>query len=314
MTAATIVVELPPGDVASPYVYALLDSCSVGTQGKARCVLGPDADGSRSIAVAMVGWASEARVDARIEVGVHMTAAPRWETRELSFSAADPEVERWRATGFAIATVVGDIIAKQDEQTRTTPEVPAATRETASARPLEDSSVPQVDLAPTSWWLDGQVVASAGVQGAAPAAGGALRLSRRLGDGSWLLAASARCTGQAPNGVQIVRPDGSVGLGLVPLRLVGQLRLGLRLEPLLELIEATARDAAGRSGDSSRWRFGLREAVDMSWMWSGRLGVVATAEVSELSGATEILAHGQSVAVVPAIDITGGLGLRVALP
>jgi hypothetical protein len=114
--------------------------------------------------------------------------------------------------------------------------------------------------------------------------------------------------------VQIVQPSGSLGLGLVPIRLAEDLRLGFRLEPLVALIEATATDAAGRSGESARLKFGLREAVDISWMWSKRLGIVASAEVSELSGATEILAHGQSVALVPAVDITGGLGIRIALP
>jgi hypothetical protein len=49
-------------------------------------------------------------------------------------------------------------------------------------------------------------------------------------------------------------------------------------------------------------------------MWSERLGVVADAAASELAGSTEFLVHGQSVALVPAIDIAAGLGVRVMLP
>jgi len=99
----TVVVEIAPGRlVFGGTIHAR------GVQRRdapGRCVFGGDAvlDDERT-AVAIVKWETTTDSNARIDVGVRIRGRPQWATQLLSFSPTDPEGERWRTVGFAIAT------------------------------------------------------------------------------------------------------------------------------------------------------------------------------------------------------------------
>jgi hypothetical protein len=130
----------------------------------------------------------------------------------------------------------------------------------------------------------------------------------------WFWEGSLGCSDQVSHGVEIVRPGASLGLGLVPLRLGDEVSIALRLAPRLEYIEATARNAAGVSGQASRWVLGVGERLDLSWLSRPGLGLVVGAELRELAGPTAFDAYGRLVAQVPAVDFVVEGGLRYGMP
>jgi hypothetical protein len=287
-----IVVEIAPGAPARDQ-QALVASCDLGLRGRARCFLTNEAP-SDGVAFASVTWLESAGGGVQANVDVRVPRAPEKEaTRELPFSDADPELERWRATGFALAAMVGDIIDTPEKE---------------AARPVPSPAVPP------SWWVDGRFAAQRGADGSPPAFGGELAVSRVLAWDRWFWVGSLGCSDQVSRGVEIVRPGASLGLGLVALRLGGGVSLALRAAPRLEYIAATARNAAGVAGQASRWVFGAGEGLELAWLPKAGFGLAAGAELRELAGPTAFDAYGRFVTQVPAVDFVVQGGVRYGLP
>jgi hypothetical protein len=311
---AAVVVELPPAEGASADIPALLESCNVAMRQKAVCRLSQDQRaGDQSAAVAIVAWDGPTRARVRIDVGLQAGESAQWRSRELSFSAADPEIERFRTVGFAIATLVGDLSKRSGSDSNEAapmPQAPAAMAgELRPIRPLAPAPV---------WWFDGQFLMQA-VGEKAPAYGGQVRVSRMLGDGPWFVAGSAHLSLQsiAATSAQLSleRPGISAGGGLIALRLGASVAFALRVEPMLELLEVTARDAAsGASDRGSHVTFGLKEGADASWSWSRNIGLALGAELNETTGVTYVRVRGEVVARIPAVYVVLEGGIRFALP
>jgi hypothetical protein len=116
------------------------------------------------------------------------------------------------------------------------------------------------------------------------------------------------------SGIELVRPSASFGPAWNALH-QGALRLVLRAEPFLELTDASGTDAqTGRSGQAVGWSFGVRGAVDASWMWSANVGLVLGLDANERTRKTEIDAHGTSLALLSAFDFGVSVGVRVVAP
>jgi len=316
MTAA-IAVELAPADVASPYAEALLDSCNIGMQQRATCVLGPDAaTEERNIAVAIVSWKGSERLEARIEVGLRARGAARWQARAVVFAPGDPEVERWRALGFAVATLVEKAIGAAsdtpDERSVSNGQAPVVTQ--PSVPTAEDTVASRSSW--TGFSASGKLVVETGVPGHLPALGGAIVLEQGLGD-RWFFAGEVGLTRQSldVDHIDLLRPRASAGGGVILVKLGDRARLAVRLAVALELIQAAGRDPIGGASDQgTRWIGGIEQGVDGVWMWSNALGMVLGAAVRESAGSTQILAHGTEVALVPAVDWAGSAGVRLAFP
>lgn len=310
MTAA-IVVELPPGDAGSPLLADLLESCSVGSQGRARCVQGP---AEESIAVAIVTWDGVSRARVRIEIIVRAAAGGQRLTRALSFSPTDPEAERWRAAGFAIATAVGDAVSHEPVERGPAVEPPPPVRAAPPPAPAETPPPRRrEDREARAWWLDGRFVTSGDLQGNAPSFGGGLFGARMIGADGWFLSGSVVATSRTAPGVAIVRPALSLGVGLVPARAAG-FGFAMRLEPLVEGVLVSGTDASGATGQASRWLFGFSQSMEVWWMASSTAGVVVGVRVRELGGSTSIQAHGLPVTELGAVDYAGQAGFRLAWP
>jgi hypothetical protein len=306
----TVALELAAADESSTYARALLEACNVGIS-PGRCVFGQDAAASREgAAVAVVGWDGPTHFAARIEVGFRLRGVPQWQARVISFSAADPEIERWRTAGFAIATLVGEVAAREGVPPKE-PSGPAP----APVAPRDTPTIP-VSFAPAHVWVDAQFASMGGAALSSPAVGGELRVSSRLG-GHWFFFGSAGCTVQRMpvDSLSIVRPGASAGAGLVVLRFQERVELALRGNARVELVEAIGVDpASNATGTGGRWVFEAGEAVDLSWMWSGGVGLVASVGINEAIGATDFTVHGAPVAHLPAVDVGALGGLRFVLP
>ncbi len=105
MLPVVVVVELAPADAPPTLADALLDSCSVALR-RGICARADTLEASSAQATAVIVWNG---LDVRIEVGVQREGRPLWVLRELSFSSSDPEVERWRAAGLTVASLVGEV-------------------------------------------------------------------------------------------------------------------------------------------------------------------------------------------------------------
>jgi hypothetical protein len=313
MTVA-VVIELSPADASSPYARALLDTCNIGMHSRARCILEQDsAADDQGIAVAILTWDGPAHSEARIEVGLRIRAASQWQDRRLTFSSSDPETERWKTAGFAIATLVGEAVAR-DETARAEDGARKETTAPTFVSPVT-SSIPSTGAdEPARLWLDAQFVVAGGASGFLPGQGGGLRFSQMPNGDRWFVTGGVQCTVQLvqPDDISVVRPGVSTGGGVVVLRLGNRVRAGLRVDAFLQLIEVTGRDSAtGSSGSGGRWVAGLGEGADLAWMWSRNVGVVAGAVMTEAIGPTEIRAHGRAVASIPWVDFGAEGGLRL---
>jgi hypothetical protein len=328
--SATIAIELAPADVASPDAQALLGTCTVGTQARARCVFSEDAapDDDR-IAVASVTWDGPTRMAAHVEAGLRGGVLQPRRVRELSFSSLDPEIERWRTVGFAIATLVGDLVEQDADVARRAPTptqpapaqpVPAPVQATPMPRgPAPISEAAALDTAHDfvpRWWLDALFSAESGA-GSAPAFGGEIDATRMLDRERWFLVGGVHVAAQSldEDRLLILRPDASLGAGLVALELGQRLRVTVRVEAMLELVHVAGTDpTTGLSAQSGRWLPGLAQGLDGVWMGSRTVGLVAGVGATETAGAVDIMAHGQLAARIPAVHWVGQGGLRLAFP
>ncbi|HTQ05136.1 MAG TPA: hypothetical protein VMI54_14830, partial [Polyangiaceae bacterium] len=93
---APIVVDVGVAEPQRELATALIDACSQAATGAGTdCRLVRDAPNGPYTAIAIVTWEEGDR--ARVEVGLRREPASEWRTRELTFQAADAEVERYRS-------------------------------------------------------------------------------------------------------------------------------------------------------------------------------------------------------------------------
>jgi hypothetical protein len=298
-------------------VNALLDSCNIEIAERAPCVLGRDSEADPRLAVAIVSWGGSDRLAAHVEVGLRAAGVAHWQARDLAFSSADPEIERWRTLGFAIATLVDRAIA---EGADVRPAEPSASDAVHPAAPVAIAEV--VEPSPRAWSMvsvDGQFVLQSGASGAGPAPGGEIRLQRNLDAdaGRWFIGGGLRCAVQwlDVDQIRLLMPSVSAGGGIVLLRLGEHVRVEARFAALVELIDVSGQDPRTGAGDhGSRWVGGLEQGAYVAWMWSRAVGAVLGGEVREVTGDTRIRAHGTEVANVPALQWVGGAGVRIGFP
>lgn len=95
--AVVVLVSLPAEPRAPEFRAALLEACSAGLPEGGSCVLG----GDEASANATLVWLDEDRLVAEVRV----RAGDELRGRTLRFAPSDPEQERCRSIGFAIATL-----------------------------------------------------------------------------------------------------------------------------------------------------------------------------------------------------------------
>lgn len=308
---STVVVAVAPTEESSLLATALLDACDIGMH-PIRCVFGHDTTAVREgLVMAVVSWEGSIRSEVRIAVGMRVHGAAQWQTRSLFFSPMDPDVERWRTAGFAIATMVGEVVAH--EQSDTKKELVLPLRGGSPARDVAGSSSRS---AARHSWIDAEFAATIDPRRVSLSAGGELRFSSRLDD-RWFLSGGLRGTLQpvGTDGISIFRPGASAGCGAIVVRLPERMEIAIRAQLVVQLIHAAGTDpSTGTSASGERWLAGAEEGLDVSWMWSSTIGVVAGVGATQTIGSTDITAHGRVVAEVPGVYVDAVAGLRIALP
>lgn len=253
-------------------------------------------------ALAEVTWPSNLHA----HVHLHSGSPETWSDRDIDFTPADDPMERGRALGLVIASMVH--VPPKKETTSTTNEPKNATPIVVPVAP------PTAKGEPSRFAMDVVIAASRGIGGYAGGVGGELgvrvRLARSIDVRSGV---SARLGEVPPAGASAAayRVDAGLAWSFVSVGDERPLVFGVRTDALL-LRHALARptpDDRGVSRDA-RWLGGADAMFETAWSFVPDAAIVGAAGVELAFGTTRVFNEGDEVAVIPRLRLLFELGLR----
>ena len=228
MVLPVVVIEVGPPEARPRYPTELSAACSDAVR-RGRCVVtGQGPPEPHPAAVAIVSWGGR-ELSVRVQVGVRRAPGTRWLVRDMQFKDADAPVERWRAVGLTIATLVGELPSY--------PSAPAPTPAPAvtAAPPAVVARRPTPPRRRRRWWLEAGALLGPGLVSGAPRGGGYAGGAYLFGDLPLLAHVSL---GYA------ARPADFRGLSVQFLTLQAGVGARLALEPP---------DSSSTAGSACRW-------------------------------------------------------------
>ncbi len=306
-----VAVEISTQGSQPSYAAALVAACTRAVH-RGTCVLAdasPEARDAEGIAI--VSWQGTDQDDARVQVGVRRAdGGTAWLARDMHFRDADAPVERWRAVGLTIATLVGEL---PEPPPRPTSHAVAPLPRRAPPAVPRRTGKPEAPL-PARWWLDAGAVLGPGLDTGSWRVGGFLGVARRF-DRSPLFAHAAASYAARPSDALGVAANWftlSLGPGVALAIPRADLVLDLRGALGLERVHASA-TRGGDEDSGSRWVPELRLGGNVAWP-GGYLSVVAGGEMWAMQSATTIRVSDEATGRVPALGGSLHLGVRVGLP
>lgn len=313
---APIVVEVSAPAPRPPELAALIAACTRAATPN-ECITSDVRSSEPPLGVAIVRREGDR---ARVELGLRGTTKSEWSTRDLVFQAGDDELERYRAIGFAIGTLV----AKQVEPAPPPASPPASDSardapvesvnglERASPAPPPPPPAP-VPPPPRSTWLE--LVGGAGLAliPGPPRVGAALRAATELQPRGFFVAAEtsyAERVGEPELRVRWLGMALGVGHPLAPRS--HSLGVDARVMLAIERLSLTAHDGERSAGDV-RWKPGLAAAIDAHWEVANPLSLVLGASTFVDPERTVVVVGGEAAGETPALGLGGYLGLRFKL-
>ena len=252
---------------------------------------------------------------ARIELGLRGVVSAEWSTRDLVFQPGDDELERYRAIGFAIGTLVTRQIEPPAPPPPVKPDPGTAPARSAAALPppVRPVSKPPPLTRPRATWLDLSGGVGLGLIPGPPRTGATLRAASEIAPGGLFGTAEtgyAERTGDPSLKARWL----SLGLGVGHPLLPGRYSVGIdaRLLVVLERLSLTAVDG-GLSDGAARWKPGVSAAIDAHWDVAPPLGLVLSATTHVDPERTVVTTRGTPVAETPALGFGGFLGVRLKL-
>lgn len=313
---APIVVEVSAPEPRPSELAALIGACTRAATPN-ECITSDVKSSEPPLGVAIVRREGDR---ARVELGLRGTTRSEWSTRDLVFQPGDDELERYRAIGFAIGTLV----AKQVE-----PPPPPAPSSTVDAPPPPPSpppsspvsskteppkpAVPAAPPPPRATWLEVGGNVGLGLIPGPPRVGAAFRTASELKPGGLfavLETSYAERVGEPSLRVRWLGMALGVGHPLTSgLRTLG---VDVRLTFALERLSLTARDGERSAGDT-RWKPGVAAGIDAHWDVRPPFSLLIGASTFVDPSHTVVLVGGEQVGETPALGLGGFLGLRLLL-
>jgi len=305
---STVVVMLPAGEVSAPAARALVSACTAALR-EGECVIGGASTGADVIAVATVTLSADGRISIDVDVREKGSSPERHPSRDLAFHDADPIEERWRSTGFAIASLSGGAVSPAAEP----PEKPRVVQP-APARPPKPRTK-EVEARPHE---PGPIRASARVETGPGLTRGTWRLGgSALGgydfdDGFWGIDvfASYAANPGAVGGVDVswLTFAGGASVAFTAFNVEGRLGalLGAR-----DVVASASDPASGEQEVRARWLpIGIAHA-SLRWPGSTPLGVLSGVELRRSTGGTTVQSHGTYIGSSASLDFGLFLGVEV---
>ncbi len=136
MLLPVVAVDIAPSDPPAAMAEALLAACTSALRRGTCRATSAVASNEETPTTAVIVW-DEADASVRVVVEVRRGADPRVMERRLSFADGDARIERWRAAGLTVASLVGEV----GEQERVSAEA-----ESAAGTSEEDDSGSELSL------------------------------------------------------------------------------------------------------------------------------------------------------------------------
>lgn len=319
--AAPIVVEVYAPAPRPAELAALIAACSRAATPK-ECISSDTKSAEAPLGVAIVRREGDR---ARIELGLRSAPSAEWSTRDLVFQPGDDELERYRAIGFAIGTLVAGQTEPPPSARAAEPEpdgdpeplppplaAPVAERGPPSETPSDEPppEPPPPGRTHRRVWVDAGGNVGLGLIPGPPRAGGTLRAGAELLEQSFfavLEGSYAERLGDSPLGVRWFSVAGGLGHPLAPrLRSLG---VDVRLLVALERMDVTA-TRGELSASDGRWKPGMVAAVDGYWNVSAPVGILVGA-ATFVRQHTVVLSGSEQAGETPALGLSGFVGLRL---
>jgi len=307
-----VVIEVAPPDAHPRFPAELSAACSDAVR-RGRCLIaGPAPAEEHPAAVAIVTWDGR-QLAVRVQVGVRRAPETRWLMRDMHFKQADQPVERWRAVGLTIATLVGELPGHGETALAAQPAA-----KSAPPKPIRRKPPPPplpAPARPPRWWIEAGALLGPGLGAGAPRGGGFAGGAYLLGDLPLLAHVSLGYAARPADvrGVSVQFLTLQAGLGARLELDAADLELDGRLGASLERIGASA-TRSGAEDSGSRILPALHLGADIGWPARGFLALVAGADGWALQSPTRITIEGQPVEKVPGAGVLARLGLRLRLP
>lgn len=292
-----VLIDIGPPNVRPSYASALVTACSQAVP-RGRCVLSGSEANLRPDAIAIVSWQGTDQQDVEIQVGTRSAGQAHWTSRRMHFSSADAPVERWRAAGLTVATLVGE--ARPPPPVAVPPPAQPSAARTTSRRPLwiDVAGLTGPGLETGAWRLGALLGADYALRGVPIFVGGSLGYSVRSQDARGISVGFLTLAGEAGAALRSATFP-------VEVDAAG----GLELEQVSAGVEQS-----GRSDSGSRWVPGLRGRVQALYPVWGSFAVSAGLVGWVQTGPTEVNVHD-----VPSERVAGAgfcieLGIRARLP
>ncbi len=254
---------------------------------------------------------------ARIELGLRAAVSAEWSTRDLVFQPGDDELERYRAIGFAVGTLVARQVEPQAAEApapQPAVESPAPRPEPSAPPPLPaERSEKTAPSPPRGTWVDVAGQVGLGLIPGPPRAGGGFRAASELVPRGFFgvaeLGYAERLGGEGSLRARWLSVSLGVGHPLSQLRSLG---VDVRLALALERLAVTSQDGESSQGDS-RWKPGIVAAIDGLWDVAPPVGIVLSAATFIDPERTVIKSRGEVVGETTALGLNGYVGLRLRL-
>ena len=308
---APVVVEVYAPQPSTPELAVLLAACSRAATPH-ECVSSETKSAEPPLGVAIVRREGDR---ARIELGLRSVVDAQWSTRDLVFQAGDDELERYRAIGFAIGTLVA-------RETEPAPPTPAADPKPAAPPPsvpaivpvpVEERPVPARPRGRRAAWVDAAGGVGLGLIPGPPRAGGALRAAFELVPrGAFAVIEGGYAERSGDSTLRVRWLSGALGVGhpLAPgLRSLG---VDVRLLFAVERMSLAA-ERNDSVDDAARWKAGATAAIDGHWDFAPPVGLVISAATFIDPVRTLVHVGGEDAGETPALGLSGFLGVRLKL-
>jgi hypothetical protein len=325
-----VVIEISPSKPDAALVEALLEACRYSAT-DSTCVPAESFRGEPT-AVAVVQWRDATTV--RIDVGQRKSQRSGWRTRNLEFRRDDAEVERWRAVGFVVGTLAGEVAGNSSDKPATesvgpapdetsNPRAPRARQNPAPPELDERASaawIPTVDAKPEPKpvayrsWVDLGPLVGLPLSGATLRLGDELRGTLATHRSPVVGMASLRYAEDERNelGLGLSWVGGSLGAGIAPFGVDNPWIPVLSAELVGRILTAsTVLD--GETDTEQRWVGSFRGGFGLGWLPDGPLGAVIGANVLVTPGKTEFVVSREPVSVGSTRLVTVELGVATRL-